>query len=199
VPAFRIGDHGPIIAVAVGYGLCAVAGGVLQHVFITITARVGQDVLLDLRGRIFRRAQTLSLEFHERYTSGRLTSRATTDVEALRELLDGGLDDIVSAAVSTVYITVTLLVLDWPMGLARLAAIAPVALTMLSFRRRTAPLYRLRSSAIADVVTKFSETFSGIRVVQVFRRERPNDTASAQLTPDTSRSADLPGWKWRDT
>ncbi|HEX3814558.1 MAG TPA: ABC transporter transmembrane domain-containing protein, partial [Mycobacteriales bacterium] len=141
VPAFRIGDHGPIIAVAVGYGLCAVAGGVLQHAFITITARIGQDVLLDLRGGIFRHAQTLSLEFHERYTSSRLTSRATTDVEALRELLDGGLDDMVSAAVSTVYIAVTLLVLDWPMGLAALAAIAPVALTMLSFRRRTAPLY----------------------------------------------------------
>jgi ATP-binding cassette subfamily B protein len=181
VPAFRIGDHGPIIALSVGYGLCAIAGGVLQHLFIAITARIGQDVLLDLRCRIFRHAQTLSLEFHERYTSGRLTSRATTDVEALRELLDGGLDDIVSAAVSTVYITVTLLVLDWPMGLAALAAIAPVALTMLSFRRRTAPLYRLRASAIADVVTRFSETFSGIRVVQAFRRERPNDTAFSTI------------------
>src|SRR5690606_42153579 len=87
VPAFRDGGHGPLIAVAVGYLLCAVSAGALQYGFITASARVSQAVLLDLRGRIFRHAQALSVDFHKRYTSGRLISRSTTDVEALRELL----------------------------------------------------------------------------------------------------------------
>jgi ATP-binding cassette subfamily B protein len=80
VPAFRDGDHGPLTAVAVGYLVSAAASGALQYAFIVASARVNQDVLLDLRGRIFRHAQALSIDFHERYTSGRLISRSTTDV-----------------------------------------------------------------------------------------------------------------------
>ncbi|NEE41568.1 ABC transporter ATP-binding protein, partial [Streptomyces sp. SID7982] len=84
VPAFRDHDYGPLVAVAVGYALCSVGAGVLQYGFIRAAARINQDVLLELRGRIFRHAQALSIDFHERYTSGRLISRSTTDVESLR-------------------------------------------------------------------------------------------------------------------
>ncbi|NUR64578.1 MAG: ABC transporter ATP-binding protein, partial [Streptomyces sp.] len=71
VPAFREDRHGPLIAVGVAYLLCSVASGGLQYAFIRASARINQDVLLDLRGRIFRHAQALSVDFHERYTSGR--------------------------------------------------------------------------------------------------------------------------------
>lgn len=74
VPAFRDADYGPLIAVAVGYALCSAAAGGMQYAFIRASARINQDVLLDLRGRIFRHAQALSVDFHERYTSGRLRS-----------------------------------------------------------------------------------------------------------------------------
>ncbi|NED92231.1 ABC transporter ATP-binding protein, partial [Streptomyces sp. SID11233] len=67
---------------------CALGSGVFQFLYTKLSGRVSQDVLLDLRGRIFRHAQALSVDFHERYTSGRLISRSTTDVESLRELLD---------------------------------------------------------------------------------------------------------------
>ncbi|NEE28262.1 ABC transporter ATP-binding protein, partial [Streptomyces sp. SID7982] len=59
VPAFRARDHGPLIAVAAGYLACALAAGALQFAFVAAAARVSQDVLLDLRGRIFRHAQAL--------------------------------------------------------------------------------------------------------------------------------------------
>lgn len=70
VPAFRNHDHGPLVAVGVGYTACAVGAGLLQYAFIRAAARINQDVLLDLRGRIFRHSQALSVDFHERYTSG---------------------------------------------------------------------------------------------------------------------------------
>src|ERR1700712_2776756 len=92
VPAVRAHHAGPLVAVAVGYLLCALVSGAAQYRFVTASARVGQDVLADLRDRIFVHAQRLDLDFHERYTSGRLTSRATSDVEALRELLDGSVE-----------------------------------------------------------------------------------------------------------
>ncbi|WP_129294113.1 ABC transporter ATP-binding protein [Streptomyces lydicus] len=187
VPALRAGDHGPLIAVAVAAVLCAMASGGLQFGFIQLSARVSQDVLLDLRGRIFRHAQALSLDFHERYTSGRLISRATTDVESLRELLEEGLQELITVALSTVYITATLIWLDWGFGTAALVSAGPLALLVRSFRRRSQRVYSAKSTATAGVIVKFTETLGGIRPVQAFRRERPNDAAFARLNHQQAR------------
>ncbi|WP_406725399.1 ABC transporter ATP-binding protein [Streptomyces sp. GD-15H] len=175
VPAFRSADHGPLIAVAVGYLLCAASGGVLQYAFITTAARVSQDVLLDLRGRIFRHAQALSVDFHERYTSGRLISRSTTDVESLRELLEEGLQELVTVIVSCVYVSVLLLWLDLGLGAVAVASFVPLYALVRSYRRRVTEVYRQRSTAIAAVIVKFVETMNGIRPVRAFRREAAND------------------------
>ncbi|WP_030018243.1 ABC transporter ATP-binding protein [Streptomyces monomycini] len=181
VPALRADDHGPLIAVAAAYLLCASAAGGLQYVFVRLAARISQDVLLDLRGRIFRHGQALSLDFHERYTSGRLISRATTDVEALRELLSEGLQELISITLATVYITATLLYLDWGLGAAAVATAGPLYLLVRSFQRRSQRVYSVKSSAMAAVIVKFAETINGIRPVQAFRREQANDAAFARL------------------
>lgn len=175
VPAFRGDDHGPLIAVAVGYLLCAASAGALQYAFVTASARVSQDVLLDLRGRIFRHAQALSVDFHERYTSGRLISRSTTDVESLRELLEEGLQELVTVILSAVYISVLLLWLDLGLGGMAVASFVPLYLLVRSYRRRAARVYRRRSTTIAAVIVKFVETMNGIRPVRAFRREAAND------------------------
>lgn len=175
VPAFRRDDLGPLVAVGAGYLLCAVASGVLQYAFILLSARVNQDVLLDLRGRIFRHAQALSLDFHERYTSGRLISRSTTDVESLRELLDEGLQELVTVILSFVYISAMLLWLDLGLGAVAVASFAPLYLLVRLYRRRAARVYTVRSTAIAAVIVKFVETMNGIRPVRAFRREAVND------------------------
>ncbi|MEU9056774.1 ABC transporter ATP-binding protein [Streptomyces sp. NPDC048384] len=175
VPAFRRDDLGPLVAVGAGYLLCAVASGVLQYAFILLSARVNQDVLLDLRGRIFRHAQALSLDFHERYTSGRLISRSTTDVESLRELLDEGLQELVTVILSFVYISAMLLWLDLGLGAVAVASFAPLYLLVRRYRRRASRVYTVRSTAIAAVIVKFVETMNGIRPVRAFRREAVND------------------------
>ncbi|WP_081236949.1 ABC transporter ATP-binding protein [Streptomyces viridosporus] len=181
VPAFRADDHGPLIAVAVGYLLCAAAAGALQYAFVTASARVSQDVLLDLRGRIFRHAQALSVDFHERYTSGRLISRSTTDVESLRELLEEGLQELVTVVLSCVYISVLLLWLDLGLGAVAVASFVPLYALVRSYQRRAGRVYRKRSTAIAAVIVKFVETMNGIRPVRAFRREAANDADFAVL------------------
>ncbi len=175
VPAFRRHDHGPLAAVAAGYLLCALASGGLQWAFIVASARVNQDVLLDLRGRIFRHAQALSVDFHERYTSGRLISRSTTDVESLRELLDEGLQELITVVLSFVSISAMLLWLDAGLGAVAVASFVPLYLLVRLYRRRAGRVYRERSTAIAAVIVKFVETVNGIRPVRAFRREAAND------------------------
>lgn len=181
IPSLRDGRHGPLVVVACVYLGCALASGVLQRAFIRVAARVSQDVLIDLRGRIFRHAQALSLDFHERYTSGRLISRATSDVESLRELLSEGLEELIGVILSSVYISVILLWLDWKLGLAALFSCGPLYLMIRSFQKRSMVVYRKRSTAIAAVIVKFTETMNGIRPVQAFRREKPNEAEFAAL------------------
>ncbi|MBM7172166.1 ABC transporter ATP-binding protein [Streptomyces sp. G44] len=181
VPAVRADDYGPLTAVAVGYLLCAGASGALQYAFIVASARVNQDVLLDLRGRIFRHAQALSVDFHERYTSGRLISRSTTDVESLRELLGEGLQELITVLLSFVYISVMLLWLDLGLGGLAVASFVPLTILVRVYQRRAGVMYRNRSTAIAAVIVKFAETMNGIRPVRAFRRERANDAEFAAL------------------
>ncbi|NYV73423.1 ABC transporter ATP-binding protein [Streptomyces sp. UH6] len=188
VPAFRVSDHGPLLLVAVAYLLAAASGGVLEYAFITCSARVNQDALLDLRGRIFRHAQALSVDFHERYTSGRLISRATTDVESLRELLSEGLQELISVVVSFVYISALLLWLDLGLGAVAVASFLPLALLIRSYQQRAGRIYRERSTAIAAVIVKFTETMNGIRPVRAFRREAANDAEFAPLNKRHERT-----------
>ncbi|MEX1656096.1 ABC transporter ATP-binding protein [Streptomyces pseudovenezuelae] len=181
VPAFRDHDDGPLIAVGAGYLLCALASGGLQYAFILASARVNQDVLLDLRGRIFRHAQALSIDFHERYTSGRLISRSTTDVESLRELLSEGLQELVTVILSFLYISALLLWLDLGLGAVAVASFVPLYLLVRVYRQRAGRVYQKRSTAIAAVIVKFVETMNGIRPVRAFRREAANDADFAVL------------------
>ncbi|MGA5701120.1 ABC transporter ATP-binding protein [Peterkaempfera bronchialis] len=181
IPALRDHDSGPLIAVTAAYLGCALLGTLLQRAFIRISGRINQDILLDLRGRIFRHAQRLSLDFHERYTSGRIISRATSDVDALRELLNEGLQELLAVALSVTYVSVLLLVMDWRLGLASLASFLPMFLLARSFRRRSRKVYRTSRTAVATVIVRFTETMNGIRPVQAFRRERANDAAFATV------------------
>ncbi|APE24010.1 ABC transporter ATP-binding protein [Streptomyces venezuelae] len=188
VPAFRAGDHGPVVAVGVGYLLCAALSGLLQYVFVRAAARVNQDVLLDLRGRIFRHAQVLSVDFHERYTSGRLISRSTTDVESLRELLSEGLQELIGVVLSFVSISVILVWLDLGIGAVAVASFLPLYLLVRVYQRRAGRVYAERSTAIAGVIVKFAETMNGIRPVRAFRRERVNEAEFAVLNHRHERS-----------
>ncbi|MFE7560556.1 ABC transporter ATP-binding protein [Kitasatospora sp. NPDC057500] len=179
IPALRDHDSGPLIAVIAAYLGCALLSTLFQWTFIRVSARVNQDVLMDLRGRIFRHAQRLSLDFHERYTSGRIISRATSDVEALRELLSEGLQELLTVSLSVCSISVILLVLDWQLGLAALLAFLPLWVITQSFRRRSRLVYRRSRTAAASLIVRFTETMNGIRPVKAFRRERTNDAAFA--------------------
>ncbi|NGO76714.1 ABC transporter ATP-binding protein [Streptomyces sp. YC504] len=181
VPALRRGDHGPLIAIAAAYAVCSLGSAALQYAFIRSSARVNQDVLLDLRGRIFRHAQALSVDFHERYTSGRLISRSTTDVESLRELLSEGLQELITVILSFVYIAAMLLWLDLGLGAVAVVSFVPLYLLIRLYQRRAGRIFRRRSTTIAAVIVKFAETMNGIRPVRAFRREQANDNEFAVL------------------
>lgn len=165
----------PTIGVVAVYLLTALGGAALIGWYVVVAARLTQAVMLDLRKRIFLHTQRLSLEFHESYTSGRIISRQTSDLDTIRELLDGGLNELVSGVLYGVFTVIALLLLDWESGVILVVMGLPLYLLMRWFYTRSQVVYRESRVVSAKVIVKFVETMTGIRAVKAFRKEVRND------------------------
>lgn len=175
------GGQGPLAAAIGGYAATGIAAAGLRATFLVLCGRVGQDLLLDLRRRVFTHGQRQSLDFHESFTSGRLISRLTGDLDALNDLLEKGLDGLLGAVLSVVAISVLLFWLDPALALIVLAGLVPAALLTRWFQRRSRASYRRTRTAAARTIVHFVESMNGIRAVQAFRRERRNDALMGRL------------------
>lgn len=184
LPAAVEGDWATMLFIGGGYVLAALVAGAGSAAYIRLAAQVSQALLLDLRQRVFRQTQRLSLEFHESYTSGRIIARQTSDLEALRELLDNGITSLASGLLFMIFTGVSLFVLDWRAGLVLAVAVVPVALIVRWFASRSRVVYRESRVASARLIVNFVETMTGMRAVQAFRRERANNVRYGDLTEE---------------
>jgi ABC-type multidrug transport system fused ATPase/permease subunit len=182
------GDPSVLIGVAVAFALATVLEYLTKRGFLAVSGRIGQAVLLDLRQRVYDHFQRLSISFHERYTSGRVVARLTSDVDSIAELTDGGLDDLVLAGLSVVSVAGILLWLDWPLALVTMVSFPFLLALSRWFQRASARAYRRTRETIALVIVHFVESLGGIRAVQAFRREQRNDEIFAAVNEDYRRA-----------
>ncbi|MGC5169100.1 ABC transporter ATP-binding protein [Microbacterium sp. DT81.1] len=177
-------DWMPTILVVVVYLVAAIGGAVLIGWYVVVAARLTQAVMIDLRKRIFLHTQRLSLEFHESYTSGRIISRQTSDLDSIRELLDGGLNELVSGVLYGTFTLIALMLLDWQSGVILAVAGLPLYLLMRWFYTRSQVVYRESRVISAKVIVQFVETMTGIRAVKAFRKEPRNDEEFGRVAGD---------------
>lgn len=177
-------DWMPTILVVAVFLATGIGGAALIGWYAVVAARLTQAVMIDLRKRIFRHTQRLSLEFHESYTSGRIISRQTSDLDTIRELLDGGLNELVSGLLYGGFTLVALLLLDWQSGVILAVMGIPLFLLMRWFYLRSQVVYRESRVISAKVIVKFVESMTGIRAVKAFRKEPANDEEFGALSSD---------------
>lgn len=195
IPPMLKGTGPGTLLTVVGVILAAAATQAFtRQAFLQLSGRIGQDILLELRRRVFDHFQRLSLAFHEKYTSGRVISRLTSDIEAIAELLQSGFDGLVTAVLTMFGTAALLLVLDVPLGLVALVPLPILLLFTRWFRRQSALVYRRTRETVALVIVHFVESMTGIRAVQAFRREPRNQEIFEQLNEDY-RVANAGGWK----
>ncbi len=175
VPPLLDGSGGRLlyetVALMAGAVLLQGAGRVF---FLRNSGTVGQRVLLELRRRVFRHFQHLDVRFHDRYTTGRVVSRLTSDIDAIMELLANGFDSLVSAALTLVGVGVLLLVLDFRLGAVCLVCFPVLMLLVRWFSRASSKTYRKVRETSALTIVQFIETMTGIKAVTAYRREHRN-------------------------
>ncbi|MFC5337225.1 ABC transporter ATP-binding protein [Leucobacter denitrificans] len=178
------GDWVPAVGITIAYLAVGGGGAALLGWYVVLIAKLTQSVMLELRTRIFRHTQRLSLEFHEGYTSGRIISRQTSDLESIQELLGGSLSELINAVLLGVFTLAALCLLDWRSGLVVVSMGVPLALLLWWFIVQSQKGYRATRVVSARLIVQFVETMTGIRAVQAFRREKRNDREFAKVSED---------------
>jgi ABC-type multidrug transport system fused ATPase/permease subunit len=138
------------------------------------TGWTGERILADLRNKLFRHLQRLSLGFYERNRAGVIISRLTNDVEALDQLVTDGVTTLVQSTLTLVGTAIVLFLLDWKLALATLTILPPLMVATVWFRTRSQRAYRAVRERLGLVTATLAEDIAGIRVVQAFTRERTN-------------------------
>jgi ABC-type multidrug transport system fused ATPase/permease subunit len=188
-PLVKNGDPVPLLRIAAVFAATVLVQAAATRMFVTLTGRFGQAVVLELRRRLFAHLLRLPVSFHESYTSGRVISRQTSDVDAISDLFDEGLDGLITAVLSCLLVGTGMLLLDWPLALVVLSGFLPLTWLSLWFRRRSAVTYRWIREANSLVIVHFVETFGGLRAVQAFRRERRNAEIFDALSEDYAKAS----------
>ncbi len=181
-------DWAPTIVIVALYLAAGIVGAILMAQYTVLFARVSQTVLFDLRKRLFLHTQRLSLEFHESYTSGRIISRQTSDLDSIRELFDSGINQLVQGVLYMVFTAVALVLLDPKSGLVLACALVPLFFLTRWFQLRSQKLFRATRVASARVIVQFVETMTGIRAVQAFRKEKRNEDEYGGFVEDYRRT-----------
>ena len=150
--------------------LAAVFGFTFLQVFLE--AYVGQMIMRDLRTQLFDHTLRLSLRFIDRNPVGRLVSRITNDVETINELFTTVLSSTLKDLAMMAGVLVAVFALSPRLGLIMLLTLPPVLVVTLIFRTRAREAFRTVRLAVSRLNSFLSEHISGMRVVQLFAREK---------------------------
>lgn len=150
--------------------------------FVYVSGRMGQDILLDLRRKVFSKFQDLSISFHEKYTSGRVVARLTSDVEALSELLHTGFHNVIINILALFGIIGIMFYKDWPLAAFAMIVFPIVVAITVWFRTHSERVYRRVREAVALVIIFYNESLGGIRAGKAFRREKRNKDIFESVT-----------------
>ncbi len=170
-----MGDTSILVAVCAAYLgsiLCNALAGAAR---LAVTARIGEQLMEELRLRVFSHLQRLSMDFYTGERAGRLMTRMTSDIDALSVLFQDGLVSLAVQGLTLVVITAILFQLDPTLATVTVAAIVP-AMVVLTwwFRGASDRAYGSVRDRIAEVLSDLQENLSGIRVVTASNRRAQN-------------------------
>ena len=168
-------DFDVLIWVAAAWILSLFVAGFVSGFRQRYVGRLGQLLMYELRIRVFAHLQRLSLDFFTKEKAGRLMARMTSDIEALSNLLQNGLVNLVAQTLSLLFIIGILLSFNIKLTLILLVIAAPVMLVMtVWFKTVSAKGYANVRNRIADVLADLQESLAGMRLVISFNRMKHN-------------------------
>lgn len=183
------GDFGFVVWMTVLYLAAILVNGLAGAARVAWSGRLGQLVMYRVRIRVFAHIQRLSLDFFTKEKTGRIMTRMTSDIDALAELLQDGIINLLVQALTLLYVLVVLFSMNVRLALIVTLAIVPVMTGLtLWFRSSSARSYNLVRERLADVMAHLQESLAGIRIVAAYNRQDHNKVEHADIVGNHRRA-----------
>ncbi|MCA9900451.1 MAG: ABC transporter ATP-binding protein [Anaerolineales bacterium] len=156
------------------FAVAALGEWITNRFRIAIMAYVGTKVVADYRSDLFRHLHTLSLNFHNNYSVGRLMSRLISDVGVLQDFITWSITGLFRSFFTLTGIIIAMLILNWRLALVTFAVL-PLMVGLTNYwRTRVRGAYRATRQRLSLINGYLNESISGIRVTKSFIREDKN-------------------------
>lgn len=156
------------------------AGGVFT--FIYITARLGEQVMYDLRKAQFDHLQNLSLDYYTKTPVGWIMSRVTSDTQRIADLVTWGFLDLAWALMTTVTAIGFMLSINWQLTLVVIPLIPVLVGIAIWFKQRILVNYRESRRYNSEITGNYNEMITGVRIIKSLNREESSLEEFGQLT-----------------
>lgn len=161
-----------ILLMGVFYLMAVLIGSGAGYLETYILTYVGQRIMYKIRNSIFEHVQNMSMAFFDKNSSGRILTRITNDVEALDELFSGVIVDIFKNLIMIIGIVYVMFSLDMTMALVSISCVPVIAGVMIIYRITARKNFIKMKGMIARINGFLAENISGMKLVQIFHREK---------------------------
>lgn len=173
-----------ITALAIMYMLMIAASSLLTVVQVNFTNFIGQEIIYKLRKQVFTRIQRMPLAVLDKFSTGRLITRSTNDVEALNELFTDVLVNLFKDVFLLIGIVFIMLRMNFQLALISFVVIPLIAVMTYYFKGKIKRNFVAMKALIGRINGFFAENISGMRIVQTFNRQREKRDEFAELNEE---------------
>ena len=163
--------RGVLIAAAQYLGVLA-ALFVCNRVQYLMLQTTGQKIIYEMRNQVFEHIESLSMRFFDLTPVGKIVTRATNDVESVNELYSNILVRLFKNVVKIIGLAAIMLYLDWRMALFSFIMTPVVTVLTVIFRDIAHKTFQMTRTKITALNTFLSENISGMKITQMFHREK---------------------------
>lgn len=165
-------DFTGICHAALLYLLALLAGFVLNALQTYLLQKLGQDIIYKMREELFAHIHSLSLSFFNTQPVGKLVTRVTNDTEAVNEMFSSVLVRLFKNIVKIIGYAVVMLSINVKLACYSFLLLPLIGVLTFVFRHLSRQAYRMTRNKITDINTFLSENISGMKLIQIFTREK---------------------------
>ena len=171
------------------YLFCCVLGAGLQYVQVNLLNYMGQKIIHGIRMQIFSHIQHMSLKFFDKNSTGSLLTRVTNDIEAISELYSGVIIDLFKDFFMIIGIVGTMLAINWRIALVNFCVIPVIVVATALFNIKAKANFRWVRSLIARINAFFAENISGMKLVQIFEKQKEKYREYKEINDEYNKAA----------
>jgi len=175
------GDYGGLIRIGLFFGVVIIFSLLFQVGAAYLGAWIGETVIFELRQKLQEHGQRLSMSYFNRTPVGSLMARMTNDVDLLNELFSEMFLGLVSGLLTLIFIVGFLININFKLFLVTLVIVPPLLILTKWFKDRNRKAFQAIRGLNSEIVSFVQENVSGMRVVQLFGRQKKNQVDFEKL------------------